>query len=147
MIRYGLLQMVTDADVADIGELVEALSPGTRRPSRHEVKRVVEAHKVIIANDVSIVRKPIIGMATLIVIPQLIGMRGRVEDVSRHPDYRGRDIGDGLMDKLHEVARQHGIEKLELTCQPRRKGGNALYPRKGYRLKETNVYCIDLSML
>jgi N-acetylglutamate synthase-like GNAT family acetyltransferase len=146
MIRYGLLQVVTDADVVDIGELVEELSPGTRRPSRHEVKRIVEAHKVIIANDVSIVRKPIIGMATLIIIiPQLIGMRGRVEDVSRHPDYKGREIGDGLMNKLHEVARQHGIEKLELTCQPRRKGGNALYPRKGYKLKETNVYGIDLS--
>lgn len=147
MIRYGLLQVVSDADVADIGELVETLSPGTRRPSHHEVKRIVEAHKVIIANDTSGEREPIIGMATLVIIPQMIGLRGRVEDVSRHPDYKGRGIGQGLMKKLHDVARQHGIDKLALTCQPYRTEANKLYPKMGYKPVETNVYRIDLSTL
>lgn len=147
MLRYGLLQVVTDADVTDIGELVEALSPGTRRPSHHEVKRVVEAHKVIICNDTSAEREPIVGMATLVIVPQMIGLRGRVEDVSRHSNYRGRGIGQGLMRKLHDVARQHGIDKLALTCQPHRLDGNELYPKMGYKLVETNVYRIDLSTL
>lgn len=147
MLKYGLLQTVTDADVVDVGELVEALSPGTRRPSHHEVKHIVEAHKVIIARDVTVERKPIVGMATLVVIPQMIGMRGRVEDVSRHPAYRGRGIGQGLMKMLHDVARQHGIDKLALTCRPYRLGGNILYPKMGYTSVETNVYRIDLSKI
>lgn len=147
MIRYGLLQHVTDADVVDIGELVETLSPGTRRPSYQEVKHIVEMHKVIIANDTTVEREPIIGMATLVIIPQMIGLRGRVEDVSRHPDYRGRGIGQGLMKKLHDVARQHAIDKLALTCQPYRLEGNILYPKMGYSMVETNVYRIDLSRL
>jgi GNAT superfamily N-acetyltransferase len=147
MIRYGLLQHVTDTDVVDIGELVETLSPGTRRPSYQEVKHIVEMHKVIIANDTSVEREPIIGMATLVIIPQMIGLRGRVEDVSRHPDYRGRGIGQGLMKKLHDVARQHAIDKLALTCQPYRKEGNHLYPKMGYKRVDTNVYRIDLAIL
>jgi GNAT superfamily N-acetyltransferase len=147
MIRYGLLQHVTDADVVDIGILVETLSPGTRKPTHGEVRRIVEAHQVIIARDITVEREPIIGMATLVIIPQMIGVRGRVEDVSRHPDYRGRGIGQGLMKKLHDVARQHAIDKLALTCQPYRKEGNHLYPKMGYKTVETNVYRIDLSIL
>lgn len=147
MIRYGLLQQVTDADVVDIGELVEMLSPGTRRPTHQEVKHIVDTHKVIIANDTTVEREPIIGMATLVIIPQMVGLRGRVEDVSRHPDYRGRGIGQGLMKKLHDVARQYAIDKLALTCQPHRKEGNRLYPKMGYKLVDTNVYRIDLAML
>jgi ribosomal protein S18 acetylase RimI-like enzyme len=147
MIRYGLLQVVNDAAVADVGELVEALSPGARRPSHHDLKRVCEAHKVIIANDTSIAREPIVGMATLVIIPQLVGLRGRVEDVARHPDYKGRGIGSGLMRKLHEVAIQHGVGKLTLSSQRHRVEANKLYPQMGYTLLDTNVYRIDLSKL
>jgi ribosomal protein S18 acetylase RimI-like enzyme len=147
MIHYGLLQVLTDADVVDIGELVETLSPGTRRPSHQEVRHVVEMHKVIIAKDMTVEREPIVGMAMLVIIPQMVGLRGRVEDVARHPDYRGRGIGQGLMKKLHEVARQHAIDKLTLSCQPHRKEGNHLYPKLGYKRMDTNVYRIDLALL
>lgn len=147
MIRYGLLKHVTDADVVDIGALVEELSPGTRRPTIDQVRRVVETHQVIVANDMTVEREPIIGMATLVIIPQMVGVRGRVEDVSRHPDYKGRGIGPGLMRVLHGVARQHGVTNISLSCQPYRERGNKLYPEVGYERVGTNVYRIDLSKL
>lgn len=147
MILYKVLESwrVTDADVADIGVLVEALSPGAEKPTESRVRDTCSKHHVVIAVDTSIERQPIVGMTTLVINHQLLGYRGYIEDVSRHPDYHGRGIGDGIMDKVHELARKNGVCKLALTCKPARNGGNQLYLRKGYKLVETNVYRIELT--
>jgi GNAT superfamily N-acetyltransferase len=35
-----------------------------------------------------------------------------IEDICVQPDYRGRDIGGELLERLFEIARQEGIERF-----------------------------------
>jgi GNAT superfamily N-acetyltransferase len=35
-----------------------------------------------------------------------------IEDIYVHPDYRGRDIGGALLERVFEVARQEGIQRF-----------------------------------
>jgi ribosomal protein S18 acetylase RimI-like enzyme len=85
-------------------------------------------------------------MATLVVMDQLVGLHGSVQDVVVSEQYRGQGISKVLMRNLHEKAAELGIEQLELTSRPSREAANKLYASIGYRLVDTNVYRFDLTM-
>ncbi len=144
MIDYRILKEVTTEDVIQIHTLLRVLSDKSELPTAEHVARVVRANTMIIAVDQDREHSPIVGMATLVVITQLVGMRGRVEDVAVLPSCGGKGIGYGLMLRLHEQARLQGVTKLALTSRPEREAANALYLKLGYKRVETNVCVIDL---
>jgi len=145
LITYQTLNSVTEKDAEHIGDLVNVLSTHAPRPSVEQITRVAETNIVIVAIDNDPNPRTIVGMVTLVVIDQLVGKRGRVEDVAVLPSYEGRGIGRGLMERLHARARESGIAKLALTSAPRREAANALYVKLGYKKYETNVYQLYLA--
>ncbi len=47
--------------------------------------------------------------------------------------YRGKGAGSVLLERLIELARQHGFHKLVLSAFPSNAGGIALYTKHGFR--------------
>ena len=129
----------------DVSLLLGQLSTNAEPLKIERFLQVCLQHNVFVARDDERLNRPVVGTATLVVIEQFVGKRGRVEDVIVDSGYRGKGIGRGLMEHLHAHAKVLNVLKLTLTSKPEREIANELYPRLGYKLARTNVYTIDLS--
>jgi GNAT superfamily N-acetyltransferase len=86
----------------------------------------------------------IVGLAVVAVFPRLSGVAGRLEDVVVDAAARGAGVGAALVRAALAVARERGATSMELTSGPWREAANRLYPRLGFRRRDTNVYALDL---
>jgi GNAT superfamily N-acetyltransferase len=86
----------------------------------------------------------IIGALTLTVYRVPTGVRSIIEDVIVDKSARGGGVGEALMKRAIEVARERGASNISLTCNPMREAANKLYQRMGFKKRETNAYQIKL---
>jgi ribosomal protein S18 acetylase RimI-like enzyme len=86
----------------------------------------------------------VVGSATLLRLVTLVGQFGYVEEVVVDEAARGRGIGKSLLAALIELAREEGLDFVELTSRPAREAANALYRSIGFQQRETNVYRLPL---
>ena len=58
-----------------------------------------------------------------------------VADFSIYVDraWRGKGVGDAMLTRLVELAREHGFHKMVLSAFPTNTGGMALYTKHGFR--------------
>ena len=87
----------------------------------------------------------VVGLALVAVYTKLEGVTARLEDVVVDAAARGRGAGAALVTAAIAVARRRGARELELSTGPWREAANRLYPRLGFRLRETNVYTLTLA--
>ncbi len=86
----------------------------------------------------------IVGALTLAVYRVPTGIRSVIEDVIVDVTVRGEGIGEALMRRAIELAREKGANNISLTSNPMRKAANKLYLRVGFTKRETNAYQIKL---
>ncbi len=86
----------------------------------------------------------IVGALTLAVYRVPTGIRSVIEDVIVDVSVRGEGIGEALMRRAIELAREKGANNISLTSNPMRKAANKLYLRVGFTKRETNAYQIKL---
>ncbi len=86
----------------------------------------------------------IIGALTLAVYRVPTGIRAVVEDVVVDQSARGQGIGEALMNRAIEIAKEKGAGNIALTSNPMRAAANRLYLRVGFKKRETNSYQLKL---
>jgi ribosomal protein S18 acetylase RimI-like enzyme len=82
----------------------------------------------------------ILGAATLTVYLVPTGTRAIIEDVIVDGSVRGQGIGEALVRRCLEIAREKGASAVTLTSNPKREAANRLYQRMGFLRRETNAY-------
>ncbi|GAB1469951.1 hypothetical protein MASR2M66_08280 [Chloroflexota bacterium] len=87
----------------------------------------------------------IVGALSLTVYHVPTGIRSIIEDVIVDVSARGQGIGDALMTRAIELAREKGASNLMLTSNPLRVAANSLYVKLGFQKRETNAYQLKLS--
>ena len=77
------------------------------------------------------------------------GKKAWIEDVVVDESYRGKGIGQMLMNFAVDYVKQMKVSVLMLTSNPSRIAANKLYVKLGFEKKETNVYrfVIRISLL
>lgn len=86
----------------------------------------------------------IIGALTLTVYRVPTGIRSIIEDVIVDNSARGQGVGEALMKRAIDVAREKGAKNISLTSNPMREAANRLYVKVGFKKRETNAYQIKL---
>ena len=86
-----------------------------------------------------------VGTATVIVYTTPFWIKARLDEVVVDESARGKGVGAALVGACLEVARRRGAEVAELQSGVQREAANRLYPRMGFKRRETNVYRIVLS--
>ena len=86
----------------------------------------------------------IVGALSLTVYRVPTGVRSIIEDVIVANSARGQGIGEALMKRAIEVAREKGASNISLTSNPMRESANRVYLRMGFKKRETNAYQIKL---
>jgi ribosomal protein S18 acetylase RimI-like enzyme len=137
--------LVTPDVTRDLNVLMTELTSRAKPLTALAIAQKALKNPIFLARDRSRGQR-VVGMATLVVMDQLVGLHGSVQDVVVSEQYRGQGISKVLMRNLHEKAAELGIEQLELTSRPSREAANKLYASIGYRLVDTNVYRFDLTM-
>jgi len=86
----------------------------------------------------------IVGAAAVLVYATPAFVKARIEDVVVDEHSRGKGVGEALVRRCMEVARERGAEIVELQSARWRKEANRLYPRLGFQLRESNLYRLEL---
>jgi ribosomal protein S18 acetylase RimI-like enzyme len=141
-----LIDIVTQVDVElfdAFQRLVPQLTNNNPPPSLDELTALVRDSSstlMVARGDAG----KIIGALTLTVYRVPTGIRSIIEDVIVDNSARGGGIGEALMKRAIEVARERGASNISLTCNPMRESANRLYQRMGFKKRETNAYQIKL---
>ena len=88
--------------------------------------------------------KSIVGTATLVVVNQITGPKGYLEDVVVDEKYRDKKLGKKLVLYMIDLAKKLSLDSLELKSEPHRIVANILYKKLGFEIKEANVYKMKL---
>ncbi len=86
----------------------------------------------------------IVGAAAVLVYATPAFVKARIEDVVVDEHSRGQGVGEALVRRCIEVARERGAEIVELQSARWREVANRLYPRMGFQLRESNLYRLEL---
>lgn len=79
----------------------------------------------------------IIGILTLNIFETLTGRQGAIDDVVVDTNYRGLGIGERLMLRAIEHAREADCHKIVLSSAAHRNAGRSLYEKLGFERKDT----------
>lgn len=122
---------------------VPQLTNNNPPPSLNDLSALVRdaASTLMIARDEN---ELIVGALTLAVYRVPTGIRSVIEDVIVDGSARGQGIGEALMRRAIELAREKGAGNISLTSNPMREAANKLYVRVGFKKRETNAYQIKL---
>ena len=133
-------------------ELYEALQRFVPQLGAHKVPPGWDELQSLVGSDASMLvaardpdeNSPIAGILCLTVYRVPTGMRSIIEDVVVDESMRRRGIGEALVRRAIDLARERGAEGVSLTSNPRREAANRLYQAMGFQLRQTNPYFYKL---
>lgn len=132
---------VTDELVSAFERLIPQLKLTFPPPTPEDLERLIASDAcVLLAARYPDRSAPIAGALTLIVYRVPTGIRARIEDVVVDEAMRGKGIGEALVRRALNMAREAGADGVALTSNPRREAANRLYQRVGFKLWRTNLY-------
>jgi ribosomal protein S18 acetylase RimI-like enzyme len=140
------VEIVTRADqelYEAFRRLVPQLTNNNPSPTLEDLAVLVRESSstlLVARNDMGV----IVGALTLTVYRVPTGIRSIIEDVIVDQDVRGQGIGEALMSRGIELAREKGAANISLTSNPVREAANRLYVRLGFKKRETNSYQMKL---
>jgi ribosomal protein S18 acetylase RimI-like enzyme len=114
-------------------------------PTREELQKLLESESstLLVARDPN-ESSPIAGLLCLTVYRVPTGVRSIIEDVVVDETMRRRGIGEALVRRAIELAREAGAAGVALTSHPQREAANKLYQAMGFQLRQTNPYIYKL---
>ena len=133
------IKKITKCDektLSDVNRLLLQWSDRGYQISSDYFKTLIEQSAVLAVYD----GNDIIGTVTLIKIHKLSGLKGSIEHLLVSEKYRGKGLGQQLMQSAIDLAKELGMETLFLTCEPEREAANALYQKLGFKIKDTQFY-------
>lgn len=140
------IEIVTQADdelYEAFQRLVPQLTNNNPPPTLDELAALLRdaSSTLMIARDDNGV---IVGALSLTVYRVPTGIRSIIEDVIVDISARGQGIGEALMLRAIEIAREKGAGNIALTSNPIRTAANSLYVKLGFQKRETNSYQMKL---
>ena len=142
MVNIEAATEATPEVYAALERLLPQLNPQLPVPSMERLQAIIDdpAVTLLLARD----GEEIVGTTTVIVYTTPFWIKARLDEVVVDEPARGKGVGAALVKASLELAREKGVEVVELQSGVNREEANRLYPRMGFKLRETNVYRIVL---
>jgi GNAT superfamily N-acetyltransferase len=139
------VEAVTDATAnvhAALARLLPQLNPKLPVPTMERLQAIVDdpAVTLFVARE----GEEIVGTTTVIVYTTPFWIKARLDEVVVDQVARGKGVGEALVKASLDLAREKGVEVVELQSGVQRDAAHRLYERMGFKRRETNVYRIVL---
>jgi GNAT superfamily N-acetyltransferase len=143
MVRIETVTEATREVHAALAHLLPQLNDKLPVPTMERLQALVAdpAVTLLLARD----GKEVVGTTTVIVYTTPFWIKARLDEVVVDAAARGKGVGAALVTAALDVARAKDVQVVELQSGLQREAANRLYPRMGFKLRETNVYRIVLS--
>src|SRR5258708_18164028 len=88
----------------------------------------------------------VVGTSTVIVYSTPFWIKARLDEVVVDDSARGKGVGEALVQACLDIGRERGAEVAELQSGrgPQRAAAHRLYERMGFKIRESDVFPIDL---
>lgn len=141
----GKMSEPTDELYQAMQRLIPQLGIHKVPPTRDELTALINRQGAVLL----IARHPdetseIVGLLSLTIYQVPTGFRSIVEDVVVDERKRRLGIGEALVQRAIELAREEGANGVSLTSNPQREAANKLYVSMGFELRKTNPYFYKL---
>jgi GNAT superfamily N-acetyltransferase len=142
MVRIESVTEATPEVHAALARLLPQLNAQLAIPTMQRLQAIMAdpAVTLLVARD----GQEIVGTTTLIIYTTPFWIKARLDEVVVDESARGKGIATALVKASLEIAREKGVEVVELQSGVQREAANRLYPSLGFKLRETNVYRIVL---
>jgi GNAT superfamily N-acetyltransferase len=124
--------------------LLALLKEMTDKSINFQIENVIgdkNCHAIVLENESG----NVIGFGALVVhLVPAFGYVGSIEDVVVGETFRGQGLGGKLMDELIRIAKDQKVIHIDLTSRPERVASHKLYLKKGFFLRDTGVYRLNL---
>jgi GNAT superfamily N-acetyltransferase len=142
MVRIEAVTEATPDVHAALAKLLRQLNAQLPIPTMERLRALIAdpATTLLLARDF----EEILGTATVIVYTTPFWIKARLDEVVVDEAARGQGVGEALVNAALDVARARGAQIAELQTGVQRYAANRLYPRMGFKRRETNVYRIVL---
>jgi GNAT superfamily N-acetyltransferase len=140
------VDQVTEEATPEVYAALERLLPQLNSqlpiPTMERLRAIVAdpAVSLLVARE----GEQIIGTTTVIVYTTPFWIKARLDEVVVDEAARGKGVGEALVKASLDLARNKGVEVVELQSGLQREAAQRLYVRMGFKLRETNVYRIVL---
>lgn len=121
-----------------ISELFKQLSPNKRQI---ELSEILE-NKNPITLAYCIENDTIIGIAAMCTYKVISGSKGWIEDVVVDENSRGKSVGQKLIEKLLETAKEKNLSEVLLFTEDHRIPAINLYNKLGFKQKESRIFVL-----
>jgi GNAT superfamily N-acetyltransferase len=142
MVRVDQVTEATPEIYAALERLLPQLNSQLPIPTMERLRAIVAdpAVSLLVARE----GEQIIGTTTVIVYTTPFWIKARLDEVVVDEAARGKGVGEALVKASLDLARNKGVEVVELQSGLQREAAQRLYVRMGFKLRETNVYRIAL---
>ena len=141
--QIDIVTRADDALLEAFQRLIPQLTHDNPPPTLDELTALVaEASSTLL-----VARSPsqqIIGALSLTIYRVPTGIRAIIEDVIVDGPARGQGVGQALLQRALQIAKQKGAAGISLTSNPLRVAANRLYVKLGFVKRETNAYHMKL---
>jgi GNAT superfamily N-acetyltransferase len=122
--------------------LLPQLNPRLPVPTMERLQAIVAdpAVTLLVARD----GQQIVGTTTVIVYTTPFWIKARLDEVVVDEASRGKGVGAALVKASLDLARERGVEVVELQSGVQREAAHRLYEKLGFKRRDTNVYRIGL---
>lgn len=142
--RIEAVREVTPQLHAALTRLLAQLNSRLPVPPVERVQRIIDdpAVTLLVAKE----GDEIIGTSTVIVYSTPFWIKARLDEVVVDKSARGKGVGEALVQACLDIGRARGAEVAELQSGrgPGRAAAHRLYERIGFKLRETDVFRIEL---
>jgi GNAT superfamily N-acetyltransferase len=142
MVRIEAVTEATPGVHEALARLLPQLNPDLPVPTMERLRALVAdpSATLLLARD----GEEVVGTTTLIVFATPFWIKARLDEVVVDAAARGKGVGAALVQACLDLAREKGAQVAELQSGVQREAANRLYPRMGFKRRETNVYRIVL---
>jgi len=142
--RIETVTEVTPDLHAALAQLLPQLNSRLPVPSVERLQRIIDdpAVTLLVAKE----GDEIVGTSTVIVYSTPFWIKARLDEVVVDRSARGKGVGEALVQKCLDIGRERGAQVAELQSGrgPGRAAAHRLYERMGFKIRETDVYRIEL---
>lgn len=137
--QIDIVTRADDALVHAFQRLIPQLTNDNPPPTLDELAALVAdaSSTLLVARSSS---QQIIGTLSLTIYRVPTGVRAIIEDVIVDVSARGQGVGQALLQRAVEIAKEKGAAGISLTSNPLRVAANRLYVKMGFVKRETNSY-------
>lgn len=141
--QIDIVTRADDALLEAFQRLIPQLTNDNPPPTLDELTALVaeSSSTLLVARSSS---RQIIGALSLTIYRVPTGIRAIIENVIVDGPARGQGVGQALLQRAVQIAKQKGAAGISLTSNPLRVAANRLYVKLGFVKRETNAYHMKL---